>query len=131
MTKQIDGLMALADSYADGPHTEGYYGHRRQALRTALEAALKPEEPVGEVAGYFEKGFDTTKTLYGKIWNQDLPMGAKLYTAPPSQNPPPRLTDGAVANLLCEYSVYTRQGQEQFARAIESAVRKQFLGRDE
>jgi hypothetical protein len=193
MTK-IDELMELAnDVYA---HKNGAF----DALRTALEAALKPGEPVGEGAGYFEKGFDTTKTLYGKIWNQDLPMGAKLYTAPPAQTPPhlhqsltdpenqpnqfgvefglhgekmffkvgaqqftldyapdesgdfesmrdslihafstfthdvkmtppPRLTEAVIFDLDPHPHIIATQ-QVEFARAIEAAVRKQFLGRD-
>jgi Arc/MetJ-type ribon-helix-helix transcriptional regulator len=33
-----DEIMALADTYADGPHMDGYYGSHRSALRAAIEA---------------------------------------------------------------------------------------------
>jgi hypothetical protein len=37
-----NGIMALADTYADGPHTKGYFGFHRAALRAAaLEEAAK------------------------------------------------------------------------------------------
>jgi hypothetical protein len=42
------------------------------------------QEPVGEVCGYYERGFDAEKTRYGKLYNQDLPLGIKLYTTPPA-----------------------------------------------
>lgn len=41
MTK-IDKLMSIAEMYADGVCTQGYFGEHRDALRSALEAALKP-----------------------------------------------------------------------------------------
>ena len=50
-------------------------------------------EPVGEVFGYYERGFTEQKTLYGKLHNQDLPVGAKLYTSPPASKPWAGLTD--------------------------------------
>jgi multidrug resistance efflux pump len=31
-------IMALADTYADGPHIDGYFGAHREALRAAIEA---------------------------------------------------------------------------------------------
>lgn len=42
------------------------------------------QEPVGEVCGYYERGFDAEKIRYGKLYNQDLPLGIKLYPAPPA-----------------------------------------------
>jgi hypothetical protein len=52
------------------------------------------QEPVGEVCGYYERGFDAEKTRYGKLYNQDLPLGIKLYTTQPAaQQPWVGLTD--------------------------------------
>jgi len=47
--------------------------------------AAPVQEPVGEVCGYYERGFDAEKTRYGKLYNQELPIGTKLYTTPPAQ----------------------------------------------
>lgn len=48
MTKQIDELVALADEYANRKQWTSTQSaeEKRQELRTALEAALKPVEPV-------------------------------------------------------------------------------------
>jgi hypothetical protein len=43
MTKQIETIMALADSFAEY-HDHSEYVHARARLRQALEAALKPGE---------------------------------------------------------------------------------------
>ena len=37
-------IMNLADTYADGPHTEGYYGAHRAALQSAIEALVRDAE---------------------------------------------------------------------------------------
>jgi hypothetical protein len=47
----IDDLMALADTYADGKHDEGYFGAWREVLSTAIEAALKAEYERGRGCG--------------------------------------------------------------------------------
>ena len=55
---------------------------------TEDSSAVQPapgQEPVGEVCGYYERGFDAEKTRYGKLYNQELPLGIKLYTTPPAQ----------------------------------------------
>ena len=45
--KTLDELMALADTYADGPHMSGYFGAHRATLESALreliaDAAIEP-----------------------------------------------------------------------------------------
>ena len=69
------------------------------ALRRALEQPAQ-QEPVGEVSGYYDQGFTEHKTLYGKLHNQDLPIGTKLYTRParepeqPAQQEPVAVVTG-------------------------------------
>jgi len=54
-------IMNLADTYADGPHTEGYYGAHRAALLTAIEALVRDAEKAKEALrdafteGYFAR----------------------------------------------------------------------------
>jgi len=165
MTDQIKDLMRLADEYLLAQTKYGVFaeevGKVKDELRAALEAALKPGEPV---YAFRRKGLDDFCTcderryleLQGKPhlfevaifyratptaqtpchckdrpanecpgeWEPGCDLGNNEAYAKPY--PPPRLTDVAVVNLLCEYSVYTRQGQKQFARAIETAVRRSF-----
>ena len=45
-------IMNLADTYADGPHTEGYYGVHRAALLSAIEALVRDAEGTGFVDVY-------------------------------------------------------------------------------
>jgi hypothetical protein len=96
MTDKIDELMALAEMYADGVCTRGYFGGHRDALRKALEVALKPGcEPVEEM------------------------VAPNLYTAPPRREP---LTDEQIAEIT--FGVYgsaIHQDDYTFARAIEDA----------
>jgi hypothetical protein len=40
-----DEIMALADTYADGPHTQGYFGAHRESLRAAIEALQADARP--------------------------------------------------------------------------------------
>jgi hypothetical protein len=99
MTKQIETLMALADEYAKAWHASqtsrliAAYddGDHRKALRTAIEAALKPGvEPVAKYIGECPNG--SLVQLF-----DDLKKGTELYTAAPTaQTPPPRLKDTAV-----------------------------------
>ena len=94
------------------------------------------QEPVGEVCGYYERGFDAEKTRYGKLYDQNLPLGIKLYTTPPNvatplaaQRPVPEerksvrstwvgLTDEERDDLLDIY--ITAEGR---ARAIEAKLK--------
>ena len=72
----------------------------RERAIAALRAALaETAEPVGEVAGYYERGFTDHKTLYGKLYGQDLPVGVKLYTAPQPPAPAVELTDEDLVTL--------------------------------
>jgi len=126
MNKQIETIMALAEMYADGVCTQGYFDDHRGALIAALEAALKPGEaqckwPTCQTEEYQQKlGDDVVSELIG---------------APPAQTqtPPPRLTvdEKLQIALDCNMRVRTGSGAVKFATAIETAVRKQLLGRDE
>jgi hypothetical protein len=92
MTK-IDELMALADEYAKAWHASqtsrviAAYddGEHRKALRAALEAALKPGEPVawmdssGHPRHIRHLQSSEERRLYGEL--------QPLYAAPPAQTP--------------------------------------------
>lgn len=124
MNNQIETIMALADEYMaqerDG--TNGY--EARQALKQALEAALKPGEPV---AWSYTSAFGSVQ-----VFTSEPPSGLKekcvpLYTAaPPAQTPPPRLTDEQIKAIWKDVD-----GFYSLVRAIETAVRKQFGVNDE
>jgi hypothetical protein len=176
MTKQIDELMELAnDVYA---HKNGAF----DALRTALEAALKPDPscddvklaekimsdcghntndthlleritnriamhtspPVqpdvkpGEPIGYRYK----YKNCFGNVvWSFEPPSSidtqvletVPVYTAaPPAQTtPPPRLAIGQLCEAIKKSRGYVTDDEVVMARAIESAVRRQFGVNDE
>lgn len=49
-----DQIMLLVEAYADGPHTQGYYGAQRAAVVAALEELTKDAERyrVGREAEY-------------------------------------------------------------------------------
>jgi len=87
MTKQIDELMRLADEYANDYAASCIGGsatdENRTALRTALEAALKPvAQP--------KAGHVVIKDGTVKFAGFELPDGRyDLYTAPPAQTPAP------------------------------------------
>lgn len=136
MPKQIDELMALADDYADWAEAKGKghptYAESRQALQSALEAALNYPLPDdlydskdwrdADYAGRVE----WLHTMYeGKKAELDAHLIGReqIYTAaPPAQTPPPRLTDDAIEELFYVESLRDLS----FARAIETAVRTQF-----
>lgn len=44
----LAGVIRLIEAYADGPHTEGYYGERRKEMLKALEALVSPTEALQE-----------------------------------------------------------------------------------
>jgi hypothetical protein len=123
MTKQIETLMALADECASLTSQD----EERDALKKALEAALKPSGEV--VAKYIGECPDGSLIqLY-----DDLKKGTELYTAPTEQTSPPRLTDEMLRDCLRECPpdaiepLRTRWlYAKDFARAVETAVRKQF-----
>lgn len=121
MNAKVDELMRLVDAYADefadGIFGESDAGATREALRAAIEAALKPVEPVAEVYQKMTGGNSFPGTAIRWLDTAPLlPAGAQLYTAPPAQTPPPRLTDEQVKKLGVLPGT---------VRAIESAVRKQ------
>jgi hypothetical protein len=86
MTKQIDKLMALIDGYAITPNKAC-----RDILRTALEAALKPGEPV---YAFRRKGLDDYCTCdarrYLELKNKPHMFEVTIFyrAAPPAQTPP-------------------------------------------
>lgn len=148
---QVDELMRLADAYANDYAASCMGGsagdENRKAFRTALEAALKPGEPVAWIIDWPNEPdlghyFSEEKTDAGRC--------RPLYTAPPAQTPayinqaeaeshgylsqpvtirnpaqtpvPPRLTDEQRAEI------YDKAQGLYVAKAIrltESAVRKQ------
>ncbi len=134
MTKQIDELMALATEYARAMAYDGATHIHRDKLRSALEAALKPGgEPVAEIIAD-EDGYAFIKWHGDESRFHEIhPIGTKFYTAPPAQTPPPLLTDDEIGSVLespadvrwlIEADPISRY--RMFARAIESAVRKQW-----
>lgn len=84
----IDNIMELADDYADWMQDKGQYHpattEARQALRTAIEQALTPGEPVGEVSTMP----GTSGFTLACFKAQDVPVGTKIYTAPPAAPQP-------------------------------------------
>jgi len=84
-------------------------------------------EPVGEVCGYYERGFDEEKTRYGKLYNQDLPLGIKLYTTQPAaQQPWVGLTDEEVINVMPDDDTPISLGEafSKFAKLIEAKLKE-------
>ena len=138
MTKQVDELMRLADEYAYA-NTEDQERSNREALRTALEAALKPgSEPIAylyhdaRIPNDAHPWLHSTLLVLAADRRQGLPGETPLYTAPPAQTPPPRLTDEQIGNIhYIESECREQPSPMAFARAIESAVRKQFGVNDE
>lgn len=60
-------IMNLADTYADGPHTEGYYGAHRAALQSAIEALVRDAERIDFIQRY----------LFGHKWNGVIDSGSR------------------------------------------------------
>jgi hypothetical protein len=113
--------MALADEYASSKDSPTYGIENRVALKAALEAALKPGEPIGYRYKYLNFMGD-------EVWAFDPPRNGKVletvpvYTAaPPAKTPPPRLTDDDLMAAHCG-------GKDMVdgLRAVETAVRKQW-----
>ena len=80
MTPIVRNIMALAKEYRDAIDD---HGPKRQALRTAIEQAMGPGEPVARYLGEGNEG--SLVQLY-----DDLKKGADLYTTPqpqPKQEP--------------------------------------------
>jgi hypothetical protein len=131
MTKQVDELMKIGMANAFSAKTKAA---KEKALRTALEAALKPGVLVAEVIAD-EEGYAFIKWHGDESRFHEIhPIGTKFYTAPPAQTPvPPRLTD-ADSQKMWDVACYSIPGWSRhltYARAIESAVRKQFGVKDE
>ena len=93
-------------------------------IRIAQPAQPAQQEPVGEVFGYYERGFTEQKTLYGKLHNQDLPVGAKLYTSPPARKPWVGLTDEEISGVLGGDIYDENSGLLTFTRAIEAKLKE-------
>jgi hypothetical protein len=124
MTNQIDELMALADEYMVQERDGANGFEARQALKQALEAALKPGGLVAFVGGQ-RKGWTY---LAGRV---NLTPGTPLYTtAPPAQTHLYPLSDHVIEDIWM-IAREANDFQILFARAIETAVRRQFLGIDE
>jgi len=119
MTK-IDEIMALVHNMASD-----------KEIRQALEAALKPgalnKDKARKVA---QCAFVIFPHVNGKFPAEQALNELVGYTAPPAQTPapPPRLVDWQIEAMhwgeMCNRDL-------SFARAIESAVRKQFGVNDE
>ncbi len=140
MTKQIDELMqiGMANAFSAKTKTE-----KEKALRTALEAALKPVHTSSDVREPDVLGAIINGRTYADRLENDYRFECEAgplrlcsdwvefrrcfewlaeHTAPPAQTPvPPRLTD---AELLAITAKPLHIGN--YARAIETAVRKQF-----
>lgn len=164
MTNQIDEIMRLVDDLLETEHTATRKGGRA-FLKSALEAALKPGEPVAWMSPGKERlEFSRADTVYGShtiplytalpeqpaSWPIDEGVAGRiaeqhclsyetvqliarqLMTAPPAQTPvPPRLTEQEINHCIkfpSAGSAITRDGStsQRIARAIESAVRRQF-----
>jgi hypothetical protein len=163
MTKQIDELMALFDKaancgivmFAEMRVDERY--RLEGEFRSALEAALKPGEPVA--------WFDDTGQLRGRVSDEQLyALCANALATINSRNgwedePPAQAPKGLFVDLIAQHpglaeelktiddapmptwappprltdeelmdSVTHGSGWMQLYRSIETAVRKQFLG---
>ena len=67
-------IMNLADTYADGPHTEGYYGVHRAALLSAIEALVRDAEGTGFVDVYRDaKRYRWLRTRVGVSFDTSYP----------------------------------------------------------
>jgi hypothetical protein len=82
----LEALTVLLDEWTPARQAQLKGMEAVTAIKQAIAAPV--QEPVGEVCGYYERGFDAEKTRYGKLYNQDLPLGIKLYTTPPAQPAP-------------------------------------------
>jgi hypothetical protein len=105
-------------------------GDERRHIICLCPDCTKPaqQEPVGEVSGYYDQGFTEHKTLYGKLHNQDLPVGTKLYTSPPASKPWVGLTDDEIHDIYDEVArrepynmAVTRRN---IARSLEAILRE-------
>lgn len=131
MSKQVDKLMALARQWVEA-RTKGQGGSSQQdALRQALEAALKPVEPVtDEENERFSRDVSNFKGADPEATKYALKRFLRNRAAPPAQTPPPRLTDDEVIEIAKlgwwkSDSDITSDGLD-IARAIETAVRAKF-----
>jgi hypothetical protein len=137
--QKIAELMQLADSYA---HVYAFVGddtmpRRREALKQAIEAALKPGEPIGwsitcngNHTGNFYQSSEVAEVRLieaNRKYPKDVRTIEPLFAAPPAQTPPRRLTDYQISVI----AVDNPPDVHIYGRAIETAVRKQFGVNDE
>jgi hypothetical protein len=131
MTKQIDELMALVNDLLFAPNH--LRKKKSQALRTALESALKP----GNVASKTRNPKYPWKPSHG--WDKCMKCFEDSSLEPcnhcgdgypdqyldalPAQTPPPQLSDEQISDI----AISTPPNVHAYGRAIETAVRKQMF----
>jgi hypothetical protein len=130
MTKGIGELMALAETFRDAQWPDCL--DDKKALRAALEAALNPGEAFGYVntsTGQFFRNVEDCRKNNEGHWR------TVYTTAPPAQTPPTHLSLGGLDEIYREsFGLIDSRlvgDQINFARAIETAVRRQFGVNDE
>jgi hypothetical protein len=137
----IDELMALADEYANRKQWSSTQSaeQKRQELIAALEAALKPGEPVAW-AVYWGFGLERKHSVHFSRETADMVAGQiksvqkdvrPLYAAPPAQTQPPRLTDKEIGSIASQHWAEDGVDPIEFGKSVETAVRKQFGVNDE
>jgi hypothetical protein len=142
MTNQIETMMALADDYADWAEAKGKghptYAESREALQSALEAALKPEEPVYWEYKHVDDGEGDWQRLIPRV-GQTLETALKeiqgyrsvlrkgsmyevrpIYTTPPTQTYIREMLIQAASMAV----VLERRGEYQSATRVADAVLK-------
>lgn len=80
MTNQIETIMALATEYARAMAYDGDSYIHRDKLKQALEAALKPGEPLAHINS------NGVVHAAGYPWS-DSELLTPLFAAPPAQTP--------------------------------------------
>jgi len=118
----LDGVMRLADSYADGPHEQGYYGARREALRAAIEQYARGDaEPAAWLSSHAGIPVSaTTQEREAARWRRDGVTAHSLYTRPSRPSRP--LTDEQIDAIFDAHrDAPTLAYRYLVARAIERA----------
>lgn len=115
MNKQREALQVVLEALEDYQANGAPFFKCDSAVSAIREALAEPEQ--GPVAVVTSQTGDPTITM---SWNHEpaLPIGTKLYTAPPARKP---LTDSEVFNLAADYYEGYGFKAAEFARAIERA----------